>query len=154
MKIQVLHSPPSSDALQSARLVRLFGRFSKPTASSSTAVLLELMGRTRGVLEWWKKGEDRLAGGRRARAPTRTGTQALLPSWFQYIVLSTCPVLLFRGVGYWKFRASSCSEQVSASFAVIWCPSSEISLQALQPCSLSSRLENMGLSRNFFILLT
>ena len=84
---QVLHSPPSSDALQSARLVRLFGRISKPTASSATAVLLELMGRTRGVLEWWRKGEDRLAGGRRTRAH---GTQALLPSWFQYIVLSTC----------------------------------------------------------------
>ena len=59
---QMLHSPPSSDALQSARLVRLFGRISKPTASSATAVLLELMGRTRGVLEWWRKGEDRLAG--------------------------------------------------------------------------------------------
>ena len=59
-----------------------FGRISKPTASSATAVLLELMGRTRGVLERWKKGEDRLAGGRWTRAPTRTGTPALLPSWF------------------------------------------------------------------------
>ena len=41
--IQVLYSPPSLDALQSARLVQLFGRFSKPTASSSTAAQLELV---------------------------------------------------------------------------------------------------------------
>ena len=153
MMIQVLYSPPSLDALQSARLVRLLAgsasrrRPRQQPPNSSWC-------RTRGVLERWKKGEDRLAGGRWTRAPTRTGTPALLPSWFQYIVLSTCSVLLFRGVGYWKFRASFCSEQVSASFALIWCPSSEISLQALQPCSLSLRLENMGLSRNFFILLT
>ena len=78
MMTQVIHSPPSPDALQSARLVRLFGRFSKPTAPSSTAVLLELTGRTRGVLERWKKGEDRLAGGRWTRALARTGTPALL----------------------------------------------------------------------------
>ena len=34
------------------------GRISKPTASFESAVLLELMGRTRGVLEWWRKGEE------------------------------------------------------------------------------------------------
>ena len=47
---QMLHSPPSSDALQSARLVRLFGRISKQTASSTTAVHLGLIGRARGDL--------------------------------------------------------------------------------------------------------
>ena len=66
---QVFHSPPSSDALQSARLVRLFGRISKQTASSTTAVLLELIGRTRGVLGRWKKGEPRRAGGAPAPGP-------------------------------------------------------------------------------------
>ena len=60
---QVFHSPPSSDALQSARLVRLFDRISKQTASSTTAVLLELIGRARGVLRRWKEGEPRRAGG-------------------------------------------------------------------------------------------
>ena len=59
---QMLHSPPSSDALQSARLVRLFGRISKQTASSTTAVLLGLIGRTRGVLEQWRREEEGLAG--------------------------------------------------------------------------------------------
>ena len=66
---QVFHSPPSSDALQSARLVRLFGRISKQTASSTTAVLLELIGRTRGVLRRWKEGEPRRAGGAPAPGP-------------------------------------------------------------------------------------
>ena len=84
---QMFHSPPSSDALQSARLVRLFGRISKQTASSTTAVLLELIGRTRGVLGRWKKGEHRRAG-RWGRG--RTCTRPCFPSWLQYMVLTTC----------------------------------------------------------------
>ena len=61
---QVFHSPPSSDARQSARLVRLFGRISEQTASSTTAVLLELLGRARGDLTAVEGGGAQAGGGR------------------------------------------------------------------------------------------
>ena len=48
-------------------------------------VLLELMGRARGVLEQWRREEDGLVGGGRTRAPPRTARRLCSSVGFKYI---------------------------------------------------------------------
>ena len=89
MKTQVLHSPPSSDALQSARLVRLLWPDQQADGVLDNSRPTRADGQDKGGL---RAVEERggWAGRREAdQGAAPHGTQALLLSWFQIHRLTT-----------------------------------------------------------------
>ena len=142
---QVSHSPPSLDARQSARLVRLWPDL-----------------RADGVLDnsrpprahWPGKGGS-YGGGRRGsrRAGGAPAPGPGLSSWLEYMALSTSAASLFWRCRVLGVLASLSCWLVFGHHCCNWCLFSETGCRSYS-LQFESTPENMEMSRNSLTLLT